>query len=271
MVTTLQIKDRLQSVGLKAGDHLLVHSSLRQIGPIDGGADALIDALLETVDAGGTVAMPTFNYSHPLPTPYFHASSTPSRAGTLTEIFRKRSKTVRSLHPTHSVAAQGRSAPQFLAEHLKHGAFNVGSPIDRMAKAGAYVLLIGVTHLANSCIHIGESYAGIKKFYREEGDPPITKIRLPDGTIIEYELDCSASCSMAFNSVEYPLRQQGLITDLAIGHADSFLMKGEDVIKTVVEILQDKRDALLCNRDSCRPCRMSRKYISEYTQIPTTT
>lgn len=262
MLTKLEVKECLRNVGLTAGDHLFVHSSLRQIGPIDGGADALIDALLETVGTEGTLAMPAFNYSRPLPIPCFDVSSTPSRAGLLTEMYRRRPGTLRSLHPSHSVAAQGRRAPQFLAEHLEHGALTMGSPIDRMAQAGAYILLIGVTHLANSCIHIGESYAGIRKFYREEGAPPVAKIRLPDGKIIEYQLDCSASCSMAFNSVEFPLRHQGLIVDLMIGQAESFLMKGKDVINVVVEMLRERRDALLCNRDSCRSCCMSRKFIN---------
>jgi aminoglycoside 3-N-acetyltransferase len=161
MLTKKQIQDVLLRSGMKVGNHLLVHSSLRQVGPIDGGADALIDALLETVGSEGTLAMPAFNYTRPLPVPYFDVRSTPSRAGILTEIYRKRPETLRSLHPTHSVAAQGRRAAEFLADHLKYMAFGVGSPIDRMMQAGGYVLLIGVTHLANSCIHIGESYSGV--------------------------------------------------------------------------------------------------------------
>lgn len=62
MLTKARIKATLSSKGLKPGDHVFVHSSLRSIGPIEGGPDALIDALLEVVGPEGTLAMPAFNY-----------------------------------------------------------------------------------------------------------------------------------------------------------------------------------------------------------------
>jgi aminoglycoside 3-N-acetyltransferase len=265
MLTRLQIQETLEQNGVRPGDHLLVHSSLRSIGPINGGPDAFIEGLLETVGLKGTVAMPAFNYTRPLPSPYFDVLKTPSRAGALTEIFRQRFQALRSLHPTHSVLARGQRAAQFLADHCKNLTFGIGSPIDRLAQAGGFVLLVGVTQLANSSIHVGESYAGVTKFFWEDGPPPTANILMPDGRIIEHQLDCSASCSMAFNSVEYPLRRNGLISDLNLGQASCFLMKGKDVIQTTVELLHETPDLLLCRRQHCRRCRLSRQHIERKT------
>jgi len=263
MLTKAQVKETLFSKGMRPGDHLLVHSSLRSVGPIEGGPDALIDALLEVVGPEGTLAMPAFNYRVHLPFPHFDARTTPGRTGALTEIFRKRTETLRSLHPTHSITAQGKRAAEFLADHYKFQTFGIGSSIDRLAQAGGYVLLLGVTHLANSCIHVGESHAGRRKFYWEEGPSPMVKMRLPDGQIIAHPLDCSASCSMAFNAAEYPMRCKNMITDLILGEALCFLMKGRDVINAVVEMIAEKPDALLCNPPNCRPCSMARRHVLE--------
>jgi hypothetical protein len=115
--------------------------------------------------------------------------------------------------------------------------------------------------LANSCIHVGESHAGRRKFYWEEGPLPIVKLLRADGQIIDHQLDCSASCSMAFNAVEYPMRRKNMITDLILGEALCFLMKGKDVIDAVVEMIGEEPDALLCNRPNCRPCSMARRHV----------
>lgn len=259
--TKRQIVDALGRAGLRRGDHLLVHSSLRKVGPIDGGADALIDGLLEVVGEDGTLAMPAFNTTRYLPTPCFDMRLTASRSGMLTEMYRQRPASQRSCHPTHSVVAQGRRAAEFLADHYLREAFGVDSPIDRLARAGGYVLLIGVTHMANSCIHIGESCAGVTKFYWDDGPLPVVKCRLPSGDIIDYELDCTASCSMAFNAVEYLLRKRNHVSDLNVGQALCFLMQGRDIIENVVEMLRERPDFLLCNREICRPCVLARKHL----------
>jgi len=163
VTTKLDITSGLRSAGVREGDSLVVHSSLRAIGPIDGGAEAVIDALLDAVGRDGTVAMPTFNYSRPAVSIY-DARETPGRTGMLTELFRKRPNALRSDHPSHSMAAIGQRAAEYLADHPKHGAFGLGSPLDRIAAAGGHVLLIGVSHLSNSTIHVGETHAGVPRF-----------------------------------------------------------------------------------------------------------
>ena len=48
-------------LGLKKGDVLIVHSSLSSFGLVDGGAEAVIDAIIETVRMEGAVVMPTYS------------------------------------------------------------------------------------------------------------------------------------------------------------------------------------------------------------------
>ena len=56
VVTKEDIKKGLNAVGLKEGDVVFVHSSLSAFGYVIGGADTIIDALLETVGNSGTCA-----------------------------------------------------------------------------------------------------------------------------------------------------------------------------------------------------------------------
>src|SRR5688500_9160065 len=160
MLTRRHVVENLRGLGVGEGDHLLVHSSLRAVGAIDGGADALLDGLLDAVGPNGTLAMPAFNYSRPEVLPHFDPASTPGRTGALSEIFRARPGTLRSLHPSHSVVASGERAAEFLADHMSRRSVGVDSPIDRLAQAGGVVLLLGVTHMSNTTVHVGEEHAG---------------------------------------------------------------------------------------------------------------
>jgi hypothetical protein len=69
---------------------------------------------------------------------------------------------------------------------------------------------------------------------------------------------------MAFNAVEYPMRSKNMITDLTLGEALCFLMKGKDVVDSVVEMIGEKPDVLLCNRSNCRPCSMARRHVLDH-------
>ena len=55
VVTKTDIVRGLRDVGIREGDIVGVHSSLSKFGYVEGGADAVIDALLEAVGSSGSV------------------------------------------------------------------------------------------------------------------------------------------------------------------------------------------------------------------------
>src|SRR5687768_17515783 len=144
---------QFRRVGLGEGDRVVVHSSLRSIGPVDGGAETVVAALLDLLGPSGLLVAPTFNFR----VTRFDPDETPSRMGRLTEVVRTCPGAVRSWHPTHSVAAIGAGAAELCAGHHLVGGLSVDSPLDRLAFSGGRVLLIGVGHNRNSSIHIGEA------------------------------------------------------------------------------------------------------------------
>lgn len=99
-----------KALGIKPGMSLLTHSSLRRVGPVDGGADTVIDALLEVLGPEGTLMMSTVGGNVNPEQPVFDVRNTPCTVGTLANVFRKREGVIRSLHPVHSVCALGPKA-----------------------------------------------------------------------------------------------------------------------------------------------------------------
>lgn len=107
MISKSKLMQQLQDLGLKAGMDVLVHSSLRRVGKVEGGADTIIDSLLEILGPQGTLLMSTVSGNVNPTQPVFHVTQTPATVGTLPNIFRLRPGAVRSLHPVHSVVAMG--------------------------------------------------------------------------------------------------------------------------------------------------------------------
>jgi aminoglycoside 3-N-acetyltransferase len=226
-------------IGLRSGDRVVVHSSLRAVG-LD--ADELIDELLAAVGPDGLVVMPAFTYDNET-----FAGDTPSRAGALTEVFRRRPEAVRSAHPTYSVVAIGRGADDLVEGHERVGATAVDSPLDRLAAAGGHVLLLGVGHTSNTTGHVGEFHAGA----------PYLEIPF-DPAWPTHGYDRFPGCSRAFGALERPLRERAAIRDGKVGNALAQLVHGSAVIDVTIELLSADPAALLCTDPACYRCSRAR-------------
>ncbi len=258
--TSQDVIGALAQMGIQSGDHVLLHSSYRSLGAVEGGPEAVLNAFLELIGPGGNLMLPTFNYTSPLPEPCYDPALTPCRTGVLCEL--GRSKGLRSLHPTHSVAVIGPDAEELTKGHLQGRAFGPGSPIDRMARRGGKILLLGVGQVANSTIHVGEEYAMIpKSTARTDALPPV-KVRIPTGELIEHKLDSSPSCSAAFGGLEAFLREHDEIVDGRLGACLIQSMSGMAVLSRTENLLRKNPRALLCRNPQCGSCRGMETNIS---------
>ena len=59
VILKAKIVQKLREVGLEKGDVVMVHTSLKRIGYVCGGAQTVIEALMEVVGENGTIMMPT--------------------------------------------------------------------------------------------------------------------------------------------------------------------------------------------------------------------
>jgi aminoglycoside 3-N-acetyltransferase len=163
-VTQVQIEAQLIKLGVKPGRDLLVHSALSRMGPVEGGAQAVIQALMNVVGPEATIIMPAYPIpatmyewmSDPVP---FCLRRTPSRMGALTEVFRTMPGVLRSAHPTHSVAAFGPAAEAYTRHH--HQVLTPcgpGSSFRLHTDRGGDILCIGTGVGKITSYHVVEDY-----------------------------------------------------------------------------------------------------------------
>ncbi len=157
-----QLKGQLESMGLKGDETILIHSSMKSIGEVDGGADTVLDAWMEYFK-DGLLLLPTHTWKTVnTDNPVYNPQTTPSCVGLLTNMFMKRDGVIRSLHPTHSMAGYGKNAAEYLAgEEYNNTPCTPGGCYDRLKDAGGKVLLVGVGHERNTYIHSVEEVLNV--------------------------------------------------------------------------------------------------------------
>lgn len=153
----------LRSVGIKKGDVVMVHSSLSSMGWVVGGAETVIEAFWEVLSSKGTVVVPTLcqrDKERRFET--WDIEKSPSDVGRITETLRLDPRSLRSDHPTHSVAAIGAKAVDITIGHkTAHGrmspwgdaAFGKGSPWEKLYEYNAQYLFLGVGFSVNTMHH----------------------------------------------------------------------------------------------------------------------
>lgn len=169
----------LNKVGICPGQTVMVHTSLSSLGFVCGGAQTVIEALLECVGENGTIMMPAQSWKNLDPEtgvhweepeewwqlirehwPAYDKEITPTNTmGAVAEMFRKWPGARRSDHPARSVAAWGRYAEYLTKEHDLFNIFGDGSPIGRLYELDGYVLLIGVGYDKNTSLHLADARA----------------------------------------------------------------------------------------------------------------
>lgn len=149
------LSTQLRELGVRPGGVLLVHSSLRSLGPLEGGAEAVILGLLESLGPRGTLLLPALSYASVGPdSPLFDLRHTPACIGALPEFFRTRPGTLRSIHPTHSVCGTGRRAAELLSGHeLDSTPVGPHSPFARLPGLEGQILFIGCGLRPNTSMH----------------------------------------------------------------------------------------------------------------------
>ncbi len=165
MITQQQITDGFHRLGVQSGEILLVHSSLKSFGQVAGGADAVIDGLLDALGPEGTLLAPTLTGHEKLSPenpPHVDLRTAPCWVGIIPETLRQRPEAVRSTHPTHSCAAIGARAEELTRDHhASPTPCGVTSPYYRVAEAGGRIAMAGCPLDTCTTFHTIEELANV--------------------------------------------------------------------------------------------------------------
>lgn len=238
MFTKQDLLKQLKEMPIDEKGTIIVHSSMKSIGDIEGGAETVLDAFTEFMKDGllvfPTHTWATMNEENPV----FSVNDTPSHVGILTEIFRKRPGVLRSYHPTHSVGALGDDADDFINRDEQ---FNTpaaresvwGKLLDRQAK----ILLVGVDLKRNTFIHGIEEWLDIPDRMNEQPQDLVSV--LPDGTEIPSpQIRHISGISNNYWKVEEWLANKGAIEYTQFGDAKVLVCDTVQLAEYITEMLK---------------------------------
>jgi len=175
-----KLEQDLRDLGITRGETLLVQSSLRSIGRVDGGAGTVLKALMHVLGEEGTLVVytatpensdtsrlalaPTIGMSpaqlreHRDRMPPFDPAASPTSPilGHFSEVVRAEKGAVRSSHPQTSFTALGRRAEELMAEHRLDCHLGDRSPVRKLYDSEARALLIGVPVWCCTAFHLAE-------------------------------------------------------------------------------------------------------------------
>jgi len=164
-VVKSDITKAVKELGIQEGDIVLVHSSFKSLGEVDGGAETVISGFGDAIGKDGTLVLPTFvqkDFAKAYGTWHLDKKSD---VGYLTNYFRKREGSLRSDQATHSVAAYGKYAQELTKTHghthkrfgnFGDTPFSADSPWEKMYQMNAKIVLLGVDALSITFRHYAE-------------------------------------------------------------------------------------------------------------------
>jgi aminoglycoside N3'-acetyltransferase len=166
----------------------MIHASMRKLGPVEGGAEAVLETLLDVVGANGTLLM-VLSAVDGEP---FDAATTPvdiAEMGVLAEVFRKHSKAKVNDHAADRFAAIGPLAEQLLHPSPLHHYHGPGSVLERLVQVEGKVLRLGanvdtvtLTHYAEYLANIPHKITAKRRYVRADvGEQWIESLDDSDG------------------------------------------------------------------------------------------
>lgn len=233
-----QLKARLNSSGLAEGDTVLVHSNFKPDSGFKGAPLDLVNALAATVGETGNLLMVSLPfrgaaYDYLAQGKPFNVKKTLSMMGLVTEMFRRREGTLRSLHPTHPVLAYGKDARWLIADH-EHCLYPCGrgSPFEKLHQLKGKLLFFDVPFHSITFFHY------VEDLLKERLPFSVYHERLFSVPVVDADGEKRVVQTYAFNievrrmavKLEAEMERRGRIRHGRVGNSRFRLVLAEDVV-----------------------------------------
>lgn len=253
-----ELLSAFQALGLQEKP-VIAHVSLKPFGYIQGGAEAMLDAMLASFNG---IIMPTHTYKtkiipdmgppnnglvygngiykNKMAATFRLDMRADALMGVLPETLRNHPSATRTAHPILSFAGVNADFTLFtqtLYEPL--------APIGALAEQDGWVVLINVDHTVNTSIHYAEKLAGRKQFVRWA---------LVDDRVVEcpnYPGD-----STGFQAIEEHIRLDTRRVEIGEAFIDAVPLKR--LLDVVQGLIRKDPLALLCEQTDCERCNAVR-------------
>jgi aminoglycoside 3-N-acetyltransferase len=213
---------------------LVVHSAIATLSRQGYRAEAIIECLIEHM-RDGNLFMPTMTWRTVTPQQrHWDEVETPSHTGVLSEVFRTRYATGRSIHPTHSAAGLGPAAGTLLSRHhVDDTPVSENSPYGLMRDYETFVLMIGVGLETVTAIHLPEETIA-EDIYVRPAETSITyHCRDRHGTVHEVPARRHWRLDRDFPQFGPPLIAKGRLEEGAIDGCPYRIVAMRDLLRDV--------------------------------------
>lgn len=264
IVTKKDIIEGLKKLGIEAGMGLMVHSSLSSFGHVEGGAETVIQALMEVLTPEGTLLMPSFNHAdvfHEGEAGFYDPTRTITTNGKIPDTFWRMPGVLRSLNPTHAFAAWGRNARRYTQYHHRTLTMGPGSPLELLYRDGGFCLMIGVYYESNTFHHVVEQCTGAPCLGPREWAFPVI---LPDGRQVYgrswawREAACPLTDECRYEDI---MEERGLHKQTTVGKSILTLYRLKDCYEVVEEVLKNGKDGF----PPCSLCKIKPEKVIKWS------
>jgi aminoglycoside 3-N-acetyltransferase len=244
METSLtQLEHDFRSMGISPGDTLMVHASLRSIGPVEGRGEGVVRALLSVLgDQGTLLAYVDFEPTNDIP--YFDPQMSPASPdyGILAEIIRTWPGAVRSLNPGASMAAIGARSEWICSDHPMNYGYGPGSPLAKLVEIGGKILLLGSDFDHVTILHYAEHCAKLpdKRIIRR-AEQLLFRDTIVDVVIEEFdtgELVISSMPANYFAQITQQFVNAGNAQAGIVGQAHAVLLPAQEFVGFAIDKME---------------------------------
>lgn len=241
MLTFETLLEGFRGLGVAEDDTLLVHSSYKSLGPVDGGPQTVIRALEAALGPEGTLIMPTFNFDFNKGAAW-DVRTTPSKMGILTELVRQDPRARRVFHPFYSFAILGKHAEMLGGLRYK-SAYERNSVFGKLRDLDGKIMVIGLSYTNSMTFfhHIeqmeGVDYRFLKQFSGQVTDENGNTYTDTFEMLVR---DIDRGVTTEVDPMGRLMEEAGIIEVRKIGEADVKLMKANEVYEfTAREMKRD--------------------------------
>lgn len=233
-----ELVSNFRKLGVVKGDVLLVHSSYKSFGGVEGGPQTVINALKSILTENGTLIVPTFNYDFCQGKPY-DVKKTPSKMGVITEIVRTDPNSKRTLDPVFSFAILGKHR-DYLANLENDHSFGTNSVFGKLRELDAKIMIIGLAYNESVTFfhHIEETQGCDYRYFKEfRGKITDYENTEHDSKITLFVRDIERGVQNSVDAMGLIMEQEGIVKKVVVGKSEIKLMKANDVYeRTVAEM-----------------------------------
>lgn len=256
MYTKHDLVEQIRALGIRSDDVVMVHTSLRSVGPIVGdatGAELYIQALRECL-GDGLLLIPTHTWANVRNDgDICDLATTVPCIGTVPAVAAKmaaQGEGIRSKHPTHSVVAFGNAAREYIAEdEAAYTPAPWNGSFGKLYAHGGKILLVGVDHGRNTYFHAVDEWLDIPN--RLCAEPAQLSLRDADGTVTPRPLYRHArSMSDFFMNYEPYLDQVGAVKYGHIGDALTRVCDARACAEAIKRLWQNADHDLCAGRET---------------------